>query len=85
MLRVTFGKMLSQSSFSKQKVREAKEDTGFVNCVSRDILIVVAKSYGHKESATNKVSFSNVTNSFEKASREPLLALAFPLELTLMY
>ncbi len=64
MLIFLLSKMLPKFWLSNMEVREAEEDTSFVDCVSGNVLIVVTDSCRGEKSASDKISLRNRTDSF---------------------
>ena len=67
------------------EIRETEEDASLVDCVSRDILIVVTDSCRGEKSASNKISFRKGTDSSNQASSQSTFATREHLRLAFIH
>ena len=67
------------------EIGETEEDAGLVDCVSRNILIVVTNSCRGKKSASSKTSFRKGTDSSNQASSQSTFVTREHLRLAFIY
>ena len=85
MLIVLLSIMLPEFWLINIEIGETEEDTSLVDCVSRNILVVVTDSCRNEKSASNKISFRKVTDSSNQASSQSTFATRENLTLAFIY
>lgn len=85
MLILLLSIMLPEFWLINIEIGETEEDTSLVDCVSRNILVVVTDSCRDEKSASNKISFRKGTDSSNQASSQSTFATREHLRLAFIY